>query len=66
MDVNKDLVKIILSELGKKTADLYVDFFDGFPEAEQVQGAREMLDQIVGQERTSELLKKFEKKNAKK
>lgn len=59
LDIDKDLVSIIFRELGKRSADLFVQFYQGSPIEEQVQGARELLNTIVGELRTSKLLKNF-------
>lgn len=57
MDIDGKLVKIINDELGEKSADLFVQFFHGFPHEEQIRGAKGVLTLIVGPSRTDELLK---------
>lgn len=62
INIDKELVDLVGNELGQKTADLFTDLYDGFPLDEQVAGAREVLYEIVGVERTNDLLKKIENK----
>ncbi len=60
MNIDQELVKIVFEELGKKSADLFTNFFQGSPKEEQVKAVRNILSTIVGESRTTELLKKFE------
>ncbi len=57
MGINSVLLNIIIAELGKNTADLFVRFYDSSPEKEQIQDARKVLKHTVGDQRASELLK---------
>lgn len=59
MEVDRKLVQIIREELGTNSADLFIKFYKGFPKHEQVEGARELLDDIIGRPRTNFVLQQF-------
>lgn len=63
MDIDSDLVDIMFKELGKNSADLFVEFYQGFPRSEQVDGARSILTATVGKPRTDDLFNQLQKKS---
>lgn len=57
MVIYRQIVEIISQEMGKKTADLFIDFYSDFSKEEQIEGAKELLCSVVGEKRTEDLLK---------
>lgn len=55
-DIDHKLLKIINDELGDKSADLFSQFYSGFSYEDQLEGARGILNALVGPSRTTALL----------
>lgn len=59
MTINQGLQKIIFHELGENSAEIFSRFYYGFSDAEQLEGAREILTLTIGADRTTRLLSKY-------
>ena len=56
LTIQERLVTIVYNNLGKKSADLYQQFYIGESPEEQLKGAEELLQDLIGRPKTSEQL----------
>lgn len=59
--INPPLLRVIERELGKNTAKLFSEHYQGDSLTDQLTGAQELLEVVVGSERTDQLLSRIRK-----